>query len=64
MAKKVKPFADQFQDFVESLFDDGSIERWEVDTKIKKVKSLERKTSRRLREQRIIRECLGALQKQ
>ena len=55
MAKKVKPFADQFQDFVESLFDDGSIDRWEAE---KRVKAQERRLKKLEREESAIKKTL------
>jgi hypothetical protein len=60
MAKR-KTFDDRFNNFINELFSNGTIARWEVEKKVKETKRLVLKTDRRLREERIINECLAAL---
>jgi len=46
---------------VKQLHEDGSVGKWKVDKKIKQAKQLIRKSTKKIREQRIIDECIAEM---
>jgi len=52
MAKRKKSFEDMMDEFIEGLYADGTIGRWKVENKVKEAKSVLRKASRKINEER------------
>jgi hypothetical protein len=61
MNMKTKPKGDFYKaidSFVEGLYKDGTVKRWEHDRKMAVVERNRRRMNRKIKEEKIIMECL------
>jgi hypothetical protein len=47
---------------VDELYANGTVDKWKIEKKLKETKRVMRKTEHKLREQRIINECLEEIE--
>ncbi|GHT52862.1 hypothetical protein FACS1894106_2490 [Spirochaetia bacterium] len=59
--KQLKTIDDVINNWFDELEKDGTAGRWTVEKKLKEAKRLQRKTSRKLREEQAIQETLDEL---